>query len=113
MTAVEVTMAEASAQASGAAPLSATLWAENADLAARILAHGFVRGLADGRVARLTHTQSAFGAEFDSLADMVSFGAAPALVISEWSLRGLGNSVRVVVENTQGDIFDPEYLEVL
>ena len=44
----------------------------------------------DGRVARLTHTQSAFGAEFDSLADMVSFGAAPALVISEWSLRGLG-----------------------
>ena len=44
----------------------------------------------DGRVARLTHTQSAFGAEFDSLADMVSFGAAPALVIYEWSLRGLG-----------------------
>ena len=48
MTAVEVTMAEASAQASGAAPLSATLWAENADMAERILAHGFVRGLADG-----------------------------------------------------------------
>src|SRR5574338_1643854 len=44
----------------------------------------------DGRVARLTHTQSAFGAEFDSLADMVSFGAAPALVIYEWTLRGLG-----------------------
>ena len=48
MTAVEVTMAEASAQASGVTPLSATLWAENADLAERILAHGFVRGLADG-----------------------------------------------------------------
>lgn len=44
----------------------------------------------DGRVARLTHTQSAFGAEYDSLADMVSFGAAPALVIYEWSLRGMG-----------------------
>src|SRR5512139_1821515 len=44
----------------------------------------------DGRVARLTRTQSAFGAEFDSLADMVSFGAAPALVIYEWSLKGLG-----------------------
>jgi thiaminase/transcriptional activator TenA len=48
MTAVEVTMAEASAQAAGATPLSATLWAENADLAERIRAHGFVRGLADG-----------------------------------------------------------------
>ncbi len=45
----------------------------------------------DGRVARLTHTQSAFGAEYDSLSDMVSFGAAPALVIYEWSLRGMGN----------------------
>ncbi len=44
----------------------------------------------DGRVARLTRTQSDFGAEFDSLSDMVAFGAAPALVIYEWSLRGLG-----------------------
>jgi CDP-diacylglycerol--serine O-phosphatidyltransferase len=44
----------------------------------------------DGRVARMTRTQSAFGAEFDSLADMVSFGAAPALVIYEWALRDLG-----------------------
>src|SRR5512140_734588 len=44
----------------------------------------------DGRVARLTHSQSAFGAEFDSLSDMVSFGVAPALVAYEWQLRGLG-----------------------
>ena len=44
----------------------------------------------DGRVARMTRTQSAFGAEFDSLADMVSFGAAPALVMYEWALRDLG-----------------------
>ncbi len=44
----------------------------------------------DGRVARLTRTQSAFGAEYDSLADMVSFGAAPALVIYEWTLKGMG-----------------------
>lgn len=44
----------------------------------------------DGRVARLTHTQSAFGAEYDSLADMVSFGVAPALVIYEWALSDLG-----------------------
>ena len=40
----------------------------------------------DGRVARLTNTQSAFGAEYDSLADMASFGLAPALVIYQWSL---------------------------
>ena len=44
----------------------------------------------DGRVARLTRTQSAFGAEYDSLTDMVSFGAAPALVMYEWALRPLG-----------------------
>jgi len=44
----------------------------------------------DGRVARLTHTQSAFGAEYDSLSDMVSFGAAPALVAYEWALKDLG-----------------------
>ena len=38
----------------------------------------------DGRVARMTNTQSAFGAEYDSLADMVSFGAAPALRPAQW-----------------------------
>ena len=43
----------------------------------------------DGRVARLTHTQSQFGAEYDSLSDMVSFGLAPALVMYEWSLASL------------------------
>ena len=51
--------------------------------------HVVLDGL-DGRVARMTRTQSAFGAEFDSLADMVSFGAAPALVMYEWVLRDLG-----------------------
>lgn len=44
----------------------------------------------DGRVARLTNTQSAFGAEYDSLADMVSFGLAPALVVYVWLLSDLG-----------------------
>ena len=44
----------------------------------------------DGRVARLTNTQSAFGEQLDSLADMVSFGVAPALVIYEWALYELG-----------------------
>ncbi len=40
----------------------------------------------DGRVARMTNTQSAFGAEYDSLSDMISFGLAPALVMYEWAL---------------------------
>jgi CDP-diacylglycerol--serine O-phosphatidyltransferase len=44
----------------------------------------------DGRVARMTNTQSAFGEQMDSLSDMVSFGAAPALIAYEWTLRDLG-----------------------
>ena len=45
----------------------------------------------DGRVARMTNTQSEFGAEYDSLADMGSFGLAPALIMYEWSLSSLVN----------------------
>ena len=44
----------------------------------------------DGRAARLTNTQSEFGVQMDSLSDMVSFGAAPALIAYEWALRGMG-----------------------
>lgn len=44
----------------------------------------------DGRVARMTGTQSAFGEQMDSLCDMVSFGLAPALIVLEWALKGLG-----------------------
>ncbi len=44
----------------------------------------------DGRVARMTNTQSAFGEQMDSLSDMVSFGVAPALIAYEWALKGLG-----------------------
>ncbi len=44
----------------------------------------------DGRVARLTNTQSAFGEQYDSLSDMVSFGVAPALIMYEWALHDLG-----------------------
>jgi CDP-diacylglycerol--serine O-phosphatidyltransferase len=44
----------------------------------------------DGRIARLTNTTSKFGAEYDSLADMVSFGVAPALVVFSWALGELG-----------------------
>ena len=46
---------------------------------------------ADGRVARWTNTQSDFGAEFDSLADMVSFGVAPALIVYLWALNDLAS----------------------
>jgi CDP-diacylglycerol--serine O-phosphatidyltransferase len=44
----------------------------------------------DGRVARMTNTQSAFGEQYDSLTDMVSFGVAPALIAYEWVLKDLG-----------------------
>jgi CDP-diacylglycerol--serine O-phosphatidyltransferase len=44
----------------------------------------------DGRVARMTNTQSAFGEQMDSLSDMVSFGAAPALIAYEWALKDIG-----------------------
>ena len=46
----------------------------------------------DGRVARMTHSQSAFGEQMDSLCDMVSFGAAPALIVYIWALKDLGKA---------------------
>jgi len=49
----------------------------------------------DGRVARFTHTQSEFGAEYDSLADMVSFGVAPALVIYVWALKDFASAKNI------------------
>ncbi|MEO7728142.1 MAG: CDP-diacylglycerol--serine O-phosphatidyltransferase [Burkholderiales bacterium] len=49
----------------------------------------------DGRVARFTHTQSAFGAEYDSLSDMVSFGVAPALVVYVWALKDFSNQQNI------------------
>jgi CDP-diacylglycerol---serine O-phosphatidyltransferase len=78
----------------------------------------------DGRVARLTHTQSEFGAEYDSLSDMVSFGAAPALVIYEWALKGMGKlgwiaafiycagaALRLARFNTNIDVIDKRYFQ--
>jgi CDP-diacylglycerol---serine O-phosphatidyltransferase len=62
----------------------------NFDYAAIAIFVAMVLDGLDGRVARMTHTQSAFGAEYDSLSDMVCFGAAPALVMYEWVLRDLG-----------------------
>ncbi len=80
----------------------------------------------DGRVARLTHTQSAFGAEYDSLSDMVSFGVAPSLIAYEWSLRGLGKlgwmaafvycvgaALRLARFNTQIEVADKRFFQGL
>jgi CDP-diacylglycerol--serine O-phosphatidyltransferase len=58
------------------------------DAVVAIFIAGILDGL-DGRVARLTNTQSAFGEQYDSLSDMVSFGVAPALVLYTWSLSSL------------------------
>lgn len=80
----------------------------------------------DGRVARLTHTQSEFGAEYDSLSDMVSFGVAPSLVVYEWALKGLGKwgwfaafiycaatALRLARFNTNIEVVDKRYFQGL
>ena len=60
------------------------------DLAAIGVFCAMVLDSLDGRVARMTNTQSAFGEQMDSLSDMVSFGAAPAIISYVWALQGLG-----------------------
>lgn len=60
------------------------------DLAAITIFIAMIADGLDGRIARLTNTESAFGAEYDSLSDMVAFGVAPALVLYQWSLQSLG-----------------------
>jgi CDP-diacylglycerol--serine O-phosphatidyltransferase len=81
----------------------------------------FFDGL-DGQVARLTHTQSDFGVQYDSLSDMVSFGIAPAVVAFSWSLHSLGKvgwaaafiyascaALRLARFNTQVNVVDKRY----
>jgi CDP-diacylglycerol--serine O-phosphatidyltransferase len=58
------------------------------DAAIAVFVAGILDGL-DGRIARLTNTQSEFGVQYDSLSDMVSFGVAPALVMYSWTLKSL------------------------
>ncbi|MBN2803396.1 MAG: CDP-diacylglycerol--serine O-phosphatidyltransferase [Deltaproteobacteria bacterium] len=58
--------------------------------AALLIFYAFLFDLFDGRVARMTKTQSAFGVEFDSLADLISFGIAPAVIAYRWSLEDAG-----------------------
>lgn len=60
------------------------------ELAAVVIFIAMVLDGMDGRVARLTNTQSEFGAQYDSMADMVSFGVAPAVLMYAWSLAELG-----------------------
>ncbi len=60
------------------------------DVAAIAIFAAMVLDGMDGRVARITNTQSAFGEQYDSLSDMTSFGVAPALVMYEWILHDLG-----------------------
>ena len=80
----------------------------------------------DGRIARLTNTQSAFGMQYDSLSDMVSFGLAPSLVVYQWALFGMGKlgwlaafvytasaSLRLARFNTQATSIDKRYFQGL
>jgi len=80
----------------------------------------------DGRVARLTNTQSDFGAQYDSLADLASFGIAPSLVMYHWALSDLGKlgwlaaflytasaALRLARFNTQVGIADKNYFQGL
>lgn len=62
----------------------------NFDIAAIAVFVAMVADGLDGRVARMTNTQTAFGAEYDSLSDMVAFAIAPALIVYSWSLSNLG-----------------------
>ena len=80
----------------------------------------------DGRVARLTNTTSTFGEQMDSLSDMVSFGAAPALIVYEWALKGMGKlgwiaafvycaaaALRLARFNTNVGVVDKRYFQGL
>jgi CDP-diacylglycerol--serine O-phosphatidyltransferase len=81
---------------------------------------------ADGRIARMTNTQTDFGAEYDSLSDMVAFGVAPALVAYEWALGDIGKlgwlaafvytagaALRLARFNTQIGVADKHYFQGL
>ena len=97
-----------------------------------IIVAGFLDGL-DGRVARMTNTQSDFGEQYDSLSDLISFGLAPALLAFNWSLSSLGEistlagklgwlaaflfmacaALRLARFNTQAGIADKRYFQGL
>ncbi|CAM4454678.1 MAG: hypothetical protein LEGION0398_MBIBDBAK_00047 [Legionellaceae bacterium] len=96
------------------------------DIAAIAVFIAMIADSLDGRVARLTNTQTAFGAEYDSLSDIVSFGIAPALIMYNWTLYHLGKfgwlavflytaagALRLARFNTQVGIADKNYFQGL
>ena len=96
------------------------------DIAAMAVFIAMVADTLDGRVARMTNTQTAFGAEYDSLSDMVAFGVAPALIVYSWSLSHLGKlgwlaaflytagtALRLARFNTQSHDADKRYFQGL
>lgn len=87
---------------------------------------GMIADGLDGRIARMTNTQTAFGAEYDSLSDMVTFGVAPALLLYSWGLNQLGKlgwliaflytaavALRLARFNTQVETADKRYFQGL
>ncbi len=87
---------------------------------------GMIADGLDGRIARLTNTQTSFGAEYDSLSDMVTFGVAPALLLYSWALHQLGKlgwlvafiyaaavALRLARFNTQLETADKRYFQGL
>jgi CDP-diacylglycerol--serine O-phosphatidyltransferase len=96
------------------------------DIAAIAVFIAMVADTLDGRVARMTNTQTAFGAEYDSLSDMVAFAVAPALIVYSWSLSSLGKvgwlvafvytaatALRLARFNTQAHDADKSYFQGL
>lgn len=96
------------------------------DIAVLAIYLGMIADGLDGRIARLTNTETAFGAEYDSLADMVTSGVAPALLLYSWSLHALGKlgwlvafiytvavALRLARFNTQVDSADKKYFQGL
>ncbi len=96
------------------------------EVAAIAIFVGMVADGLDGRIARLTNTQTVFGAEYDSLSDMVTFGVAPALLLYSWSLQHLGKfgwlvafiytaavALRLARFNTQLETADKRYFQGL
>jgi CDP-diacylglycerol--serine O-phosphatidyltransferase len=87
---------------------------------------GMLADMLDGRIARLTNTQSDFGAQYDSMSDMVTFGVAPAILLYSWNLNHLGKlgwlaafiytaavAIRLARFNTQLGVADKRYFQGL
>lgn len=96
------------------------------DVAATAVFVAMILDMLDGRVARMTNTQTAFGAQYDSLSDMLAFGVTPALIVYSWSLSHLGklgwlaaffytacSALRLARFNTQSVDVDKRYFQGL